>query len=239
MSFVAGWQFILWLMRSRHHVGEFILMCHQDDRLTRVLQAERDRSNVTHVNWWQGSSLKPAETRHRHHIAGWGIAATVLVMLPMIFFLARMTAETPDGTIATAANESEIRRLEDGSMVSVDSGSTLRVEFTEKRRNVHLFQGRAVFDVARGMKSPFAVRTFLVDITTMDSKFSVKIDTSVEVEVYDGVVEVSGRGAKAGAPVITVKKGETYRVPVDGFRAVTVAHRLQRCQRQTPCRHLA
>ena len=228
LSMEEGWRFILWLMRSRRHLCEFILIGRLDVRLTRVVRSERDQSraepdqsNVTHVNWWHGSSLKPAETRDRRHIAGWGVAASVLLLLPMVFLLPRMNdVETADGTIATAANEAKTRRLEDGSRVSLNADSTLRVEFTGKRRDVHLLQGKAIFDVERDTKRPFVVNTFLVDIAAVESKFAVKIDTSVEVAVYEGVVEVSGRSAKAGAPVITVKPGETYRVPIDRFRAI-------------------
>jgi transmembrane sensor len=108
--------------------------------------------------------------------------------------------------------------------VSLDAGSTLRVGFTDARRDVHLLDGKAMFDVAMDPARPFVVNTFLVDVAAdKESKFAVRIDTSVEVSVYDGIVSVSGRGAKAGAPVISLKSGESYRVPMNLFREIVAS----------------
>jgi transmembrane sensor len=213
-----AWQFVLWLMRSHRHVVEYILIGRQDRELTRALRARRHPSNVTHVNWWQGSALKAAAPRPRHPAIGWSVAAAALAVICVGFFVAGKNAGVPNGTIATAGSEWQVRRLEDGSRVTLDANSTLRVAFTDARRDVHLFQGKAMFEVSTDTARPFVVNTFLVGIKAVESTFAVTIDTSVEVEVLDGEVEVSGRGAHAGAPVRSLKKGEKYRAPVDEFR---------------------
>lgn len=228
LSLSEAWQFILWLMRSRRHRSEFRHICRLDDGLTRAMHSvshksrvEPDRSNVTHVNWQRGSSLKLKEAPVRRHIVRWGVAASILVLLPTVFFLARTSnVETPDGMIATSANEAKTQWLDDGSMVLLEADAALRVEFTDKHRDVHLLQGKATFDVERDPQRPFVVSTSLVDIVTFESKFVVTIDASVEVTVHEGVVRVSERGAKEGAPVFAVKAGETYRVPMERFRAI-------------------
>lgn len=216
-SLAEGLQFLAWLARARHHVDEFLFLRRLDDRMTRLLRAKRDQSNVTHVNFWRGSSLYQPETPARRHVGGWNIAVMILVMLPAIFLLATLNEEPPGRTVTTTAHESKTRQLEDGSLVSLRSSSTLRVEFTDLRRDVHLSRGQATFDVVMDMKRPFVVSTAMVDIAAVESKFSVNIDSGVEVMVYEGIVAISGRGTKAGAPVVTVKKGERYRVSVEGF----------------------
>lgn len=218
MSFQEGLQFLRWVTRSSHHLEEFLFFRRLDARMTRLMRAKGDRSNVTHVNFWRGSLLQPSA--RRRHIGAWNVAATVLVMLPVIFFLARMNGEAPDRTVTTASHESKTRQLEDGSKVSLDSNSTLRVEYTDLRRGVHFSQGKATFDVVMDLKRPFVVSTVFVDIAAVESKFSVEIDTSVEVMVHEGMVAISGRETKVGSPVVTVKKGQRYRVPLDGFRTV-------------------
>jgi transmembrane sensor len=105
--------------------------------------------------------------------------------------------------------------LEDGSLVSLGARSKLRTEFTEERRVVHLLEGEAMFHVEEDKERPFVVSTFLIDATAVSTKFSVAVNTTVEVEVHEGVVEISDRGAKPGSPVITLKSGQRYRVPVD------------------------
>ncbi|MET0657805.1 MAG: FecR domain-containing protein [Steroidobacteraceae bacterium] len=226
VSLQQGWQFVLWLMRSRRHVREFIQIYRQDERLARAFRIQPDKSsqsNVTHVYWWRGSPLKPAETReqHRRHIAGWGLAATLLITVPTFYFLAAWDAAAPDGAIATLAGEAKERQLADGSKVRLESNSTLKVEFTGQRRDVRLFQGEATFAVATNATRPFVVKTPPVDIVAeADATFAVRINSHVEVEVYEGLVKVLQRGAKAGVLGATVKKGETYRVPVQGFRAI-------------------
>lgn len=224
LSLEEGLQFLIWLARSRHHLHEFLFFRRLDERMAYLLRSRRDPSNVTnvtHVNFWQGSSLQPAETPARRRVSRWNVTvAAALAMLPVIFFLVRMTEETSDHAVTTAAHESKTRQLADGSKVSLESDSTLRIEFTDLRRDVHLSRGKAMFDVVMDMKRPFVVSTFLVDIAAVESKFSISIDTSVEVMVYEGMVAISRRGTKAGAPVVTVKKGERYRIPVEGFRAI-------------------
>lgn len=195
-------------------------MRRQDARLTRLIRGKGESPKVIHVDWWQGSSSQPAHPESRSFRAGWGLAAMVLLMLSMVLFLVPNSDEAPGETVAVAAKETNTQRLPDGSLVSLDTLGSMRVDFTEKQRGVHLFHGQSLLDVAADRGRPFVVHTFLVDITSVvESNFAVRIDTSVEVEVFEGVVEVSARGAKAGSPVVRVEKGETYRVPVDRFRA--------------------
>lgn len=222
-------QFLAWLARSSRHVNEFLWMRRFHDLLTRFMRVNGDQPNVTHVNWWTGSSLSPQKPQGRR-MACWRVAALILVTVSATFFLTRITEERPGRTVTTVetvttvANESTTRKLEDGSVISLDSHSTLRVEYTALRREVHLLQGKGMFQVVIDMKRPFMVNTELVDIAAIESKFAVTLDAGVEVEVYEGVVEISGRGAKAGTPAVRVRKGEKYRVAVNGV-GVLVADR--------------
>jgi ferric-dicitrate binding protein FerR (iron transport regulator) len=228
LSLEQGLQFLLWLMRSRRHLYELLIICRQDARLTRLMRNQCDRSKGAHASQWQGLSSRSSNTQRRHPGTAWHVAAMVLLTLPMFLFLRGKNDESPSGMIerpqarvVIAAKEQKKRRLPDGSFVSLDAGARLRVDFKDTHRDVHLLHGRAMFDVVLDESRPFIVRTFLVDIAADSaSKFMVKIDTSVEVAVHGGMVEVAGREAKAGAPIIRVKSGETYRVPMDRFRAI-------------------
>lgn len=232
LSLQEGWQFLRWFVRSHRHAYEFLVLCRQDVRLTSVLEARRRASRGIHANRSQGLL--------RRNGVSWNVAAMVVLVLSVIFSFDRNsdktpngkserpdgTIETPDDPVSIAAKEPTTRQLPDGTRVSLDAGSMLRVGFTESRREVHL-EGEALFVVAtEDAKRPFVVNTFLVDIAADEkSRFAVTIDTSVEVAVYEGVVRVSERGARAGAPVITVRGGGTYRVPLERFREIVAGGR--------------
>jgi ferric-dicitrate binding protein FerR (iron transport regulator) len=162
--------------------------------------------------------LQPKDQRR---IARWHVAAVISVTLPIAFFLSDKSNAISDRTTAIAADEPTVQLLGDGSRVSLNAGAMLRVEFTDHRREVHLEHGRVVFDVVKDQKRPFIVNTLLVAVAAAaESKFSVEVDTTVEVQVFKGTVDVSKQGGKAGAAIIRVRSGEIFRMPLDGFRTV-------------------
>jgi transmembrane sensor len=220
LSVSEGLRFLAWVGRSPMHLHELLFFRRLDDWLTRsIRRGIPDPSNVTHVDFRRGASRVPPPRQVRHRIVSWGVAAAAAATLPVIFFLASTSGERADREVTTA-HEVKTQRLEDGSEVSLGADSTLRVQFTDRRRLVQLPHGQATFNVAMDRKRPFVVSTVLVDIAAVESTFAVSIDTSVEVMVYEGTVAITAREAKAGAAAVTVKKGERYRVPVEGLRTI-------------------
>lgn len=226
-------QFLRWLLSSHLHFREFIKLWREDDRLIRAILAraaiERDRSDVTQEGGWWRALLKSAHSWHRYHVAGWGVsAALVLSTAYIVTFQSGVGTSNGDGnghgngaiatvvsngTIARAADEPKTIRLEDGSVVTLDAGTSLQIEFTSKRRDLRLLSGRATFDVAKDPKRPFAVRTHLATALAVGTVFVVLIDDEgVEVEVYEGIVSVWGR--KPGSAVFPLRGGDPpHRVP--------------------------
>lgn len=226
--------FLWWLLRSYRHGYELLRMWRQDVILTRVMRAQRRAAKLIHVRRWQGSSAKAAPAQRRRESLGWhGVAIVGLMLVAFVSFEGSnnlrlpgppdrpsSTMGTPDDPVIIAAKERAQRELADGSRVSLDPGSTLRVAFTGARRDVHL-DGGAAFKIAADSKRPFGVKTEWIEITPHDkSEFAVAINSNIEVEVFEGIVDISERGANAQAPVIRLKRGETYRVPVDRFREI-------------------
>ena len=240
LSFQQGQQFLKWLVRSHRHVYEFLLICREDARLTRVLRAQRQAPSVIHRRREQIVPPRSAKAEGKYERMRWNVAAVVVLVLTLFFSLNNGNdktpndpfetpsgaVEAPDDAVAIAAKQPTTRRLADGTRVSLDAGSTLRVEYSPMRRDVHLLEGKALFEVAKDPKRPFLVNTPWVDIAAdEESQFAVTIDTSVEVAVYDGMVEIFGRGTNAGAQRITVNGGQTYRVPVDQFKEIMADRR--------------
>ncbi|GEO01022.1 iron dicitrate transporter FecR [Novosphingobium sediminis] len=86
----------------------------------------------------------------------------------------------------------EIRRvpLDDGSIMTINSGSELKVSLSRRAREIQLLQGEAWFDVAKDAERPFIVASGPVRAKAVGTAFSVrKRDDGVEVLVTEGVVE--------------------------------------------------
>jgi len=139
---------------------------------------------------------------------GWAAAACLLVTLAGGGLLVELRLRVPD-----YETEIGVRRevaLPDGSHVSMDSDTALKVRYTETERALTLTRGRARFDVAHDVKRPFTVTAGTETVVAVGTSFDVeKLDTTVLVTLIQGQVVVKqqedaapARGpAKDKAPV--------------------------------------
>lgn len=97
----------------------------------------------------------------------------------------------------------EIRRvpLADGSMVAINTSSTLEIDLKPKAREISLKQGEAWFQVAKDPERPFVVAAGPVRVRAVGTAFSVRRreqDASgVDIMVTEGVVEAWVEGVDA------------------------------------------
>lgn len=91
--------------------------------------------------------------------------------------------------------QSEVK-LPDGTVLRLDTATTLRITFFRNRREVQLVEGQAVFSVTSDAQRPFHVMAGSVQITVVGTKFSVRLTPGVpgregvEVAVEEGNVRV-------------------------------------------------
>jgi transmembrane sensor len=99
---------------------------------------------------------------------------------------------TPIGGIASVP-------LQDGSSVTLNTASEVRVELTPNERHIRLNKGEAFFEVAKDPKRPFIVQVGTKRVIAVGTKFSVRRDgDDVRVAVTEGKVEVTDtRGSSA------------------------------------------
>ena len=116
------------------------------------------------------------------------LAASLLVIVGVIIHTA---FGTPSDLHVTEIGEIQTISLEDGSIVDLNARSTIEVQIDDKRREIRLSNGEAVFHVKEDGR-PFIVRTELATVSAVGTKFSVRTDASlVEVSVIDGLVSVA------------------------------------------------
>lgn len=120
----------------------------------------------------------------RRGVLGGMVAASVAA------FVTVRTGFSRDAEFVTRVGEIRRVPLDDGSIMTINSGSELKVSLSPRAREIQLLQGEAWFDVAKDAERPFIVASGPVRAKAVGTAFSVrKRDEGVEVLVTEGVVE--------------------------------------------------
>lgn len=86
------------------------------------------------------------------------------------------TPEAPDsGEFATAKGERRTVRLADGSAITLNTDSAIRVGYVADRRLVRLLRGQALFEVAKDPHRPFVVQAGAKQVTALGTIFEVRL----------------------------------------------------------------
>lgn len=105
---------------------------------------------------------------------------------------------------ATDVGEQRSIRLPDGSMLQLNARSRVRIDFSASERAVELFEGQALFKVAKNPARPFIVQSGDARVRAVGTQFDVnRKQGGMTVTVVEGKVAVlpttpsSGRGVNA------------------------------------------
>lgn len=129
------------------------------------------------------------------------IAATLLAVVAGGLLWARWTPRVYE----TGVGERRVVALKDGSKISLDADTVVRVRYAGDKRRLWLERGRAKFDVAKDALRPFSVAAADKMVVATGTAFSVElINAQVRVVLYQGHVAVLKRDAQGSGP-----KGET------------------------------
>jgi transmembrane sensor len=122
------------------------------------------------------------------------------------------------------AKRGEVRlvALSDGSVMTLNSASKVAVTYSSDKRELHLIDGEALFDVAKNPSRPFIVDAGDAQVRAVGTSFSVKrmAGRPTEVIVREGVVEVTRVGAPATATPTPVR--QAVRVTANEMVVATI-----------------
>jgi len=127
-------------------------------------------------------------------------------------------------SLSTAVGEHLTSKMPDGSTISLNTNTTLTVEFSHDERLVVLEKGEASFSVEHDATRPFLVRAGERTVQAVGTAFNVRRDAGrdVRVTVTEGVVKiVNRRGASDGD--VLVRAGQLVDIG-------EVATRIQRVE---------
>lgn len=127
----------------------------------------------------------------RRRLGAWSIAASAALVA---LFGAGWYVHWQEGRYSTDLGEQRIVTLADGSVVTLNTSTIIKVDFSKQRRNVQLIDGEAFFRVAHDAARPFDVTARDATARAVGTQFNVRIaGQSTFVSVVEGVVDVRER----------------------------------------------
>lgn len=179
-------EFIDWLTADPRHAKELDLQKQGWDRLDLIADWRPEHCATANRDLLAPRST-PARRRHYFRPA-LGLAAVLVLGL---FLLPRLRSIDPVAVAPTPIALIEERRLEDGTVVSINRGARLSVHYNEMERRIELSQGEAHFQVAHNPARPFIVAANGIAVRAIGTAFNVRLDDAgVEVLVTEGRVGV-------------------------------------------------
>ncbi len=116
---------------------------------------------------------------------------------------------TSTETYRTARGERRVIALSDGSQVTLNGDSQIKVRLGRRERDVEMADAEAVFDVAKDAGRPFVIRAGDRQIRVVGTEFNVlRRDGDVSVTVRRGVVEVRPAGVSGANPIARLRAGQ-------------------------------
>jgi len=210
-----------WLDRSPTHAAEY-------ERARAALDAaERSPGPVL-----RGEIERTlARARHRRRarrirVASGGLAAAAAAVLAIGVFVLL----TGPRTIETGIAQRRSVEFSDGSVLHLDSSTTVEVDFSGGRRAATLDRGRVLFEVARDAERPFEVGAGRGRVRVLGTVFEVNLvspgevaagaesEGLLEVAVKEGEVALDRENAPAADPVARLGAGQVATWEADAAR---------------------
>ena len=188
-----------WLEASTAHMVAFIRLesAWQRTGQLKALGAGTPRGVVPSPDDWQLSAVfkapnVDAETTSRGTSRTfprviWAMAASVVLAIMIGVWYVRSSApsySTPLGGVASVP-------MTDGSMITLNTDSEIRVALDQHERHIRLDQGEAFFQVAKDPSRPFIVRVDGTRVIAVGTAFSVRRNPDeVLVVVTEGEIKI-------------------------------------------------
>jgi len=189
---------------------------------------DEDRQQHLEDSLWQKLSFRMHDQKEKESLGVYwkiaGVAAALFICVGVGLYLGKRKMEEGNFEIASGTetvitnneNEPKVVTLEDGSVVTLQPSSTMRLAkpFKKEKRELQL-TGVAFFEVAHDQQRPFLVYTKSVITKVLGTSFSVhaaKDDQAIVVAVRTGRVSVSRQVEKNFGLTKSVKE-EAILIP--------------------------
>jgi transmembrane sensor len=117
------------------------------------------------------------------------VVGILLVLSPAVFKAEQCLKNC---VYQTKVGEQQVHTLADGSVLSLNTNTHVRVDYSDKQRKIRLLKGEAHFDVQSDSSRPFEVYAGQGMVRAVGTAFSVYLTPrNVEVTVTEGRVDLS------------------------------------------------
>lgn len=196
------------------------------ERCTDTWQEVANLSLNAYANTWSSAETAPKKRVRVTRPMQWAMTVVFLV-LAAVLVLALQPWRTGE-EYATGVGEHRVVMLADGSRMSLNTATKVRVRLSSSQRLVEVEAGEALFEVAKDTSRPFLVTAGGTEVKATGTAFLVRLQSSsqeasssLEVTLIEGQVVLRPKaglvGASAGAGSVVMTAGE--RVRVDGALA--------------------
>lgn len=129
---------------------------------------------------------------------------------------------TRSRTFATAVGEQLAVRLDDGSLMRLNTDSKASVRYSARQRQIEISQGQAFFEVRKDPSRPFRVSAAAIEVVALGTRFDVLLgeDEKARVVLAEGRVRVDL--APQGRQRLLERPGDALFVRSD--RKAEIAH---------------
>lgn len=177
-----------WLSANERHRGAFLRARAAGVTIDRLaaLGGQQMYSTPTH----RGPAFWPLRI---------GLAASIVAAVIGAFVYWPWPASTH---YATAVGAIDNIQLSDGSHVTLNTDTSIKVALAEHERRVQMEKGEALFEVAKDPSRPFIVQVGAISVRAVGTAFSIRAtEHRTDVIVTEGTVELTDHGAP-GAPLV-------------------------------------
>lgn len=208
-------KFEQWLMASQAHQQAYADV----SKVWETFDSAQDLEKLA-VIAEQNTFFQKAERAQRikKYVAGAMVAA--VIGLGGLLGLQTWQAQPTLQMVAQAeVGEVKSQRLDDGTLLTMNTGAEIEVTYYRDRRLVHLKQGEAIFEVARDEQRPFIIDSGKAQITVLGTRFAVnRLKKLVRVSVDHGTVKVEQHDADntINPHSLILHDGEVAEVKTDG-----------------------
>jgi transmembrane sensor len=136
----------------------------------------------------------------------WVLAATALAVAGILVLQPWRTGDT----YVTGVGEQRVVVLPDGTRMSLNTATRVRVELARAQRTVKVEGGEALFEVAKDVRRPFVVQAASTEVVATGTAFVVRltpasqgVGAALAVTLVEGQVVVRAADTAAGAALST------------------------------------
>lgn len=187
-------------------------------RIEDIWEASHQLSSDPEIAAARREALQRSDRRRsRRWRDGAGLALASVAITGALLLLVGFLNRPP--VFESGVGEQRIVRLDDGTVMRLNTDSRAVVKLGDDARLVELERGQALFDVAHDTARPFTVQADGAKVTALGTRFDVrKHEEAIEVLLLEGSVEVK---APSGGPV-TLRPNQ--RVTIRGNAIEAPAH---------------